>query len=348
MNSVICTSNFKPFALILSLHTHFKTCIEHIHEFFTHQRSTIQKIETLNKRILAIDAQLHSTATFTAALFELKDILIQEAHLHNHHFFNQKIRKAYERFCNNLNRAHEYALSHCIEPWLNRDHNRQDKEKLVIARWLQASPAQRHFAAHYHIPEVPLKFSEIPAGSVLITYPFAFIRHMQLEKKISIFQTIYLLIKALYARICTGKQFTHVSLSMGHGTIFDLDKGRGQIKNLGDKVFYGIVLAPNKQKMLIAYHRCFPHTERIGFTELTAKINAEITKATEQKKLRHDIISIIQTSIREKRPRDYRCTEAWKSGACHFSCSATTSALFSFFGIDIGKQFNKIDKNIIE
>lgn|SRR5579862_1180164 len=93
-------------------------------------------------------------------------------------------------------------------------------------------------------------------------------------------------------------------------------------------------------------HQCFPNTNPIAFSELTDKINAEITTATAQKRLRHNIISIIRTSINQKRPKDYRCTEAWKSGECHFSCSATTSALLSHFGIDIGKEFDKIDRNI--
>jgi hypothetical protein len=345
MSIMSCTKTHKP--IFSSLYSRLKAGFEHVHEFLTHQREPQQKIEALNKRLFAVESKLCTPQTLTAGLVELKDVLVQEAHLHNQHFSNRKVRKTYADFCKNLERVKTtYASPESMDIWLNTNHNRQDKEKLLVYRWLQSSPSQRHFAAHYKTPNVPLKFSEIPTGSILITYPYAYIRHMRLERKTPLFKTIYFLFKAFLARILTGKQFSHVSLSMGNGKIFDLDQGRGQIKNFGDKIFYGIVKAPNEREMLASYHQSFSNANPIDFSELTGKINAEITTATTQKRLRHNIISIIRTSINLKRPKDYRCTEAWKAGKCHFSCSATTSALLSYFGIDIGKEFNKIDRNI--
>jgi len=257
MSVTTCTKTHKPF--FSSLYSHLKTGFENIHEFFTHQRETVQKIEALNKRVFATVELLRTPQTVTAGLFELKEILVQEADLHNQHCSNRKVRKLYTDFCKNVERVKTtYASPASISNWLNTDRNRQDKEKLLVSRWLQSSPSQRHFAAHYKTPDVPLKFSEIPAGSILITYPYAYIRHMRLERKTPLFKTIYFLFKAFVARILTGKQFSHVSLSMGNGKIFDLDKGRGQIKNPGDKIFYGIVRTPNEQAMLASYSSVFP------------------------------------------------------------------------------------------
>ena len=56
--------------------------------------------------------------------------------------------------------------------------------------------------------------------------------------------------------------------------------------------------------------------------------------------------NLFQTVIPVKRKPDYDCTTAWRPGENKFSCSATISALYSKFGIDIGQEFGKVDKNI--
>jgi hypothetical protein len=349
MTNVICKTAFDPAIFLSSCFTHLKNCAESVHEFFTHQKATIQKIETLNHRVFKTEGLLRTPGTLNEGFFKLKQLLMQEALLYNQHFSNPKIRKVYDVMRKNLERVQTSISPQSIQNWVNTDRN---AEKVITSRWLLSNPSQRHFAAYYHLLEVPYKFSEIPAGSALLTDPYAYLRHMKIEKKPSIIHSIILKIKAVICRFLTGKQFTHVGFSMGNGRIFDLEKksntwirGHGKVVDFGDKVFYGVVMAPKEHEMLAAYNKRFPIAPCATFQELMGKINVEIEKATQQNLVQLDVIDIVKTAIRKKRPNNYDATKAWKSGACHYSCSGTTSALFSLFGIEI--QSKKIDENVM-
>src|SRR5579862_2054388 len=348
MTSVTCKAAINPAIFLSSCVTHLKNCAETIHEFFTHQKATIQKIETLNHRIFKTEGLLRSAGTLHAGFFALKELLMQEALLHNQRFSNRKIRKVYDAMRKNLERVQTSVSPQSIQNWANTDRN---AEKVIAARWLLSNPSQRHFAAYYHLTEVPYKFSEIPAGSALLTDPYAYLRHMKIEKKAPIIHSIILKIKALICRFLTGKQFTHVGFSMGNGRIFDLEKksntwirGHGKVVDFGDKVFYGVVMAPKEHEMLAAYNKRFPSMPCATFQELMGKINTEIETATQQNLVQLNVIDILKTAICKKRPKNYDATKAWKSGACHYSCSGTTSALLSLFGIEV--QPKKIDENV--
>jgi hypothetical protein len=334
--------------LVSSCFNYLKTCVENIHEFFTHQKATIQKIESLNQRIFKTERLLHSGSTFNDGLFEFKEILLLDAQMYNQRFKHCKIRKAYENMRSNLERVHKNITPESVRQWVNHDRT---AEKITVSRWLLSNPSQRHFAAHYRLADVPYKFSDIPAGSILLTDPYAYLKHMKIEKRTPIIHSIILKIKALVCRFLTGKQFTHVGFSMGNGRIFDLDKksdtwlrGDGRIRDFGDKVFYGVVMAPKEEEMLEAHNKHFPLNPCFTFQELMGKINAEIEIATKNESIQLNVIDIMKTAVPKKRPKDYNPSLSWKSGACHYSCSGTTSALLSFFGIVV--QPRKKDENV--
>jgi hypothetical protein len=351
MTSISSANNSKTFAFFSNVYFHLKTFADNVHEYFTHHKATLQKIDSLSKRLFQAEQDFSPEGSQDKALLELKNLLEENAHLQlQKRVYNPKIRTVYEKFSQDLSRLQGYATTQKIENWVNVD---KTAEKITIARWVQANPGQCRFAAYYNLRDVPLKFNEIPEGGILLTDPYAYLRHMQLEGKTSFFKSIIIKIKSLVCRLMTGKQFTHVEYSLGNGKIFDLNKkkdglmrGEGNIVDKGKKVFYGIVLVPKEDKMLQAYNEHFPQTPCASFRELMDKIKAEVEEATANRRVQLDVLDIAKTVFTKKRPANYDPMQQWKAGACHYSCSGTTSALLSFFGMDIGAQFKKMDLNV--
>lgn len=351
MTTISSANNSKTFAFFSNAYFQLKTFADNIHEYFTHHQATLQKIDSLSKKVLQAEKHFAPDGNLDLAMLKLKDLLEENAHLQlQKTVYNPKIRKVYDKFSLELSRLQGYATTQKIQNWVNTD---KTAEKITISRWVEANPAQCRFAAFYNLRDVPLKFNEIPDGGILLTDPYAYLRHMQIEGKTSFFKSIIIKIKSLIARLMTGKQFTHVEYSLGNGKIFDLDKkkdglmrGEGNIVDKGKKVFYGVVLVPKEQKMLQAYNEHFPQAPCATFRELMDKIKAEVEDATKNKRVQLDAVDIAKTVFTKKRPLNYDPMQQWKAGACHYSCSGTTSALLSFFGMDIGAQFKKMDVNV--
>ncbi|MES2274009.1 MAG: hypothetical protein V4487_07440, partial [Chlamydiota bacterium] len=111
-----------------------------------------------------------------------------------------------------------------------------DNRKRIV-RWIQADSNQRRFAAHLNTSDVPYRGDEIPAGSVLITDPNAFLLALKISGKKPLWKSIVVKIKSLLCHFFNGMPHTHAEIALGDGEFFDLDKakdnclqGQGMIK----------------------------------------------------------------------------------------------------------------------
>lgn len=260
--------------------------------------------------------------------------------------------EAYDSFQKDLSDLQALACPK-LKAWVEQADNLPDSaDRKIAARWIEANDAQRQFAVFKDLKEVPYKVSEIPAGSVLITDPEAYLLNRHIMGKKSIWRTVVLKVKALICWFFTGMRYTHVELALGKGDTFDLDKQKGSwlfkgeavIQKREDRIFYGAVVAPRKEAMLAAYNNRFPNRQLATFDELWAKIEEEARRSVP--KIKVGFWDVFKTGISIPRKRNYDCTQAWNPGVNKFSCSATVSSLFSKFGIDIGQEFSKIDKNV--
>ena len=131
---------------------------------------------------------------------------------------------------------------------------------------------------------------------------------------------------------------------------FDLNKKRaicvkGHIEDRKGHIFYGTIITPKQQQMLDAYNTQYPNDPCQNFDALWNKIQQEVMdNASKVFATTWDIIKTIL--VFRKRPQNYDATQIWNPGKTHLSCSATNCALFSKFGIDISKEFDKQIHNI--
>ncbi len=330
------------------LYTHFDRLRKGIYEFFTQNNANLIKIEGLSQKFLSVQRKFHR-GDVDLAMDKLHTLLLEDARFQICNTIRSaEAREAYKKFSDQLQRIqHIYANREKVDAWVQTSPH-CDKE--LISRYLLAEPAHLRFSASFDTPvPPPYRFSEIPAGSILVDAPTAFLEHMRLENKRSILQMVYLKVKAFICRIFTGKYLTHMAFSMGDGRIFDLSKtpsawiyGDGQVKEFGDKMYYGMVRTPNKERMLKAYNEHFPDAPCANFEELMEKMNARISCAAKARKIKYHFLNTIKTGFHKTRPVDYDYLGAWKNGAPRTSCSGTTSALLSSFGIDVGGEFNKM------
>lgn len=319
-----------------------------ISELFTNNRSNLVKIEGLSQKILSVQNKFRN-GDLDPAMDQLRSLLLDNARFQIcNKIRSAEAREAYQQFSGRLQRIQDiYANREKVEQWLETSPH-EDRE--LISRYLLAQPAHLRFSASFDTPvPPPYRFSEIPAGSILIDEPEAFLEHMRLENKRSPLQMIYLKVKAFICRLFTGKYLTHMAFSMGDGTIFDLSKkptawiyGDGQVKEFGDKMYYGMVRTPNKERMLEAYNEHFPNEPCETFEELIEKMNARISCAAKANKIKYHFFNTIKTGFHKPRPADYDYLGAWKNGTPRTSCSGTTAALLASFGIDVGGEFDKM------
>lgn len=237
-----------------------------------------------------------------------------------------------------------------VDAWANENI----ANRTQTARWIQSTSRQRRFAALHNLSAVPYKFSEIPRGSIMLTDPIWYIDSTRLKKNGSIFKTITMHVKAFLCRIATGMRYTHAELSLGNGESFDLDKKKGsliagemKIQSREDKTFYGAILVPDKEKILQAHQDSYISRGLVPYEtfdalfdaiDLEARNSAPLMKAT--------IADIAGVGIISPRSDDYDPMDQWKPGEKRYACSATVCALYSKFGIDVGKQHNKKVENV--
>jgi hypothetical protein len=144
--------------------------------------------------------------------------------------------------------------------------------------------------------------------------------------------------------------YDHAELSLGSGASFDLIKEnrlnlRMTVQQRTTKTCYSDILALDKEKMLAAHKARFPNTHLTTFDALWAAIDHEARSNVDKIKATHlDILGTVFSF--SKRPADYDCTTAWAPGEKSYGCSATISALFSKFGIDVGEELDKVDRTI--
>ena len=224
----------------------------------------------------------------------------------------------------------------------------------VLRRWIEANESQRRFAAFLGLSEVPYRFNEISRGAVILTDPGLYLKSAHLRKNSTIAKTILMRTKAFLAWLGTGKRYTHAELSLGNGEALDLDKrdgawlsGQMKIQSRGERVFYGAVLSADEGKMFGAHRQSFLEKGLVpygSFEDLWSAIDREARRAAPlMQATYHDLFHV---GVQVKRSLGYEPMEAWRPGENTFACSAATSALFSKFGIDIGRQFDKMDRNI--
>lgn len=257
--------------------------------------------------------------------------------------------KPYSDFLKQVDSLRELAAGK-VDRWAGAD----PLKRMDISRWIHSNREQRRFAAHLNLKNVPYRFEEIPRGAVILTDPFLYLLNTRLKKHGNIAKTIFLHIKAFLCWLGTGKVHTHAELSLGNGEAFDLDKKDGswvsgvmKIPQRTGKVCYGAIVVPNEALMMEEHRKCYlakglepfnTFQELMDDMEREARSKVHLIKAGF-----HDII---KTALTSKRPSDYDCTLAWQPGVKGYGCSATTSALFSKYGIDIGKQFKIKDENV--
>lgn len=350
MASTVSANTHNACSFFGSIYATLKTWFENVHEYFTHHKETLGKIDKLRERFLKTKQafEVDDPASLDKAIKDLKCLLEDNALFQNKRLVNHvRIKTEYDSFNQDLEALRQYAVAHKVDQWKSTyfpTESNAMKEKESILRWMSSTEGQRRFAAYYNV-DIPYKFSEIPAGSILLTDPYAYLKHMELEGKLPLARAITLNFKSLVCRLATGKQFTHVEYAMGNGKVFDLDKrktgfcqGDGNVVDKGDKVFYGMVLAPNESLLLRDHTERYKSAASKTFGELSQRINAEIEKATLAKKVTLSGWDILKTLFTKKRHSDYEPMRAWKDGACHFSCSGTTAALLAHFGPDVGDQ----------
>jgi hypothetical protein len=295
-----------------------------------------RKIEELNQSLLQTPEE---------ALPEVVALLKLSARISNSLWGKSLSRKScaeYGQFLVNVERTRRLALNYLSCP---------NQAPLSFQRWIAATETQRRFAVYCHREEVPYRIEELPPGAVLLTDPKASLLKMEIEGQSTMAKICSLSFKGLLCFLATGRRLTHAELYLGDGSTFDLAQtkdlswnGQGMIRDRKDKVFYGHVMLPNRQAMLAAYNERFPEDSCICFEELWAKIDREARSSAENVKA--NFRDIINTGFPRTRRSDYDCTKAWDPATKHYSCSATISALFGKFNIDIGKQFEKMDQNI--
>ncbi len=324
------------------------------YEFCTQNNANLIKIERLSQEVLSLQRKFHR-GEVDLAMDQLHYLLIDNARFQIcNSIRSAEARIAYQKFSNQLQRVQRiYANREKVGEWVETSSH-SDKE--WISRYLLVEPAHLRFSASFDAVVVPppYRFSEIPAGSVLIDEPTAFLEHKRLEGKRTFFQMIYLIVKGIAFRIFMGKPFTHMAFSMGDGKIFDLSRtkanrwpwGQGHVKDFGDKMYYGMVRVPNQERMLEAYNEHFPDDPCDTFEELTEKMNDRISTAAERGKIKFHYFDTIKTVFNQRRPPNYDPMSAWNAGDPRLSCSGATSALLSSFGIDVGEEFKKMDKNV--
>lgn len=257
--------------------------------------------------------------------------------------------KTYQNYKDSLERLRKQA-ERKVELWAQDDI----VNRLDTARWIRASETQRRFAAFMNHKQVPYRFNEIPRGAVILTDPFLYIQSTQLKKKGSIFKTIFLHAKAFLCWAATGKRYTHAELSLGKGEAFDLAKkedgwmmGEMKIQSRGDSTCYGAIVAPNEEKMLLAHQRAYREKGFVPyetFDTLWAAIDQEARRSVPL--IKASVCDLARVGLASERKADYDPMQAWSPGKKAYGCSATVSALFSKFGIDIGAQFRKKNQNV--
>jgi hypothetical protein len=325
-----------------------------IYDFFTQNSENVSKIKSLSEKFFALQGDFRS-GDLDRAMDHLRDLLIENARFQiSTTIRSAEAREAYKEFSEQLEKVQcVYATRKKVKEWVETSSH---SEKELTARYLLVDPAHLRFSASFDPVTVPppYRFSEIPAGAVLIDEPAAFLKHKKMEGKQTFFQTLYLKIKAIFCRIFTGKPFTHMAFSMGDGKIFDLSRvkpyrwpwGQGHVKDFEDKMYYGMVRVPNQKKMLQAYNMRFPSDPCATFEELTEKMNERINIAADSGQILFHYFDTIKTIFTVKRPANYDPMTAWNDGDPRLSCSGVTSALLASFGIFLSDEFNKMDKNI--
>ncbi len=302
-------------------------------------------------RIAILKFDLQNGIHLDDALPELQSLLKVAAKIANCSW-GKSLRKGqseeFTSFQKELTDLRNLAEPH-LQSWVD---NGDSENRRTISRWITANDSQRRFAAYNDLKEVPYKFDEIQAGAVMITDPEAYLLNRHISGKRSLWKTIVIRIKAFICWFFTGMRYTHAELSLGKGEGFDLDKRKGicvlqgeaVLQQRAGKVFYGTIIVPKKEAMLEAYNRRFPDQQLASFEELWEKIENEARNGVP--KIQVGFWDLFKTGIPVKRPENYNCTQAWDPGVNKYSCSATVSSLFSKFGIDIGKQYSKIDQNV--
>lgn len=257
--------------------------------------------------------------------------------------------KPYQDYCEKVEGLRVKAEEK-LEVWEKVDPTARKE----IARWIRSTEKQRKFASLLDFKEVPYRFTEIPRASVILCDPFWYMKSLELKDKDSLLKTIIFCLKAFLCWCMTGKSFTHAELYLSQGKTFDLDKkedsllkGEMKIQDRDDKTCYGIVFAPDEDLMFEAHKKAYQEknlTPYDSFNELWIAVEEEARNSVS--KIDAGLFEVIQVGCQEKRTKTYDSMQAWEPGVKKYGCSATISALFSKFGIDIGEEFKKIDRNI--
>lgn len=211
-----------------------------------------------------------------------------------------------------------------------------------LARWTESNREQQRYAAYMKMEIVPYRFEEIPAGSVLLTHPRAYLASLiSRGKGYSTAYRILLFFKELICWLITGTSYTHAELVLTNGKVFDLDKeennpfvGRGVIKDRTGRVCYLDILTPKEEKMLPEFRANRPAA---SFADAMQQIENEVTAQIHRVHAKG--WDILKTGLRVWRKEGYDPASEWRPGEIRLGCAPYIAALYGHFGIDLGEKY---------
>lgn len=231
-------------------------------------------------------------------------------------------------------------------------------------RWLSADVIERRIALLFNMKTPPLRYREIPRGSIILTNPETYLCKQTLQAARWNWQDLILKIKSLIYRFLAGEKYTHAALVLKNGIIFDLDQMNfstypnttevltssryaiGTIKEYKqDKPCFFDVLEPNREKMVSAYNDHHPNSPVDSFEAFWDKVEEKIRE--DHPKVRCNILDLIKVVFTRTRPAHYDPSLCWNPEKRQYTCSATISSLYSFFGVDVGQSLNKKNESIL-
>ncbi|MES2274008.1 MAG: hypothetical protein V4487_07435, partial [Chlamydiota bacterium] len=174
-------------------------------------------------RIAFLNQSFELNQNLDEALPALQTLLKVQAKIVNSSWAKslKKNSEDYKNFTSDLAGLSDKANGMNLADWaLRADGDNRGR----IVRWIQADSHQRRFAAYSNNQHVPFRGDEIPAGSVIITDPKAYLLSLKIIGKRSLLKALIVKIKSILCLIFNGMPYTHAEIALGKGEFFDLDK----------------------------------------------------------------------------------------------------------------------------
>lgn len=319
--------------------------------FFGGQAKNDQKAfegfyEEIAKKVVCLTDLMSQKEPLETAFFEVEKILRIDAII-SHSSWGKNLQEypLYQKFQQEIEELQKASLEKA-KPFLSCH-----LEHRSLKCWLESTPLERTFAAHYNLEHPPIRYVDIPKGSIILTNPWVYLKKHALSKRGVTLEILVMKIKAILCRFLAGETYTHADLALKKGEVFDLDKkerslvyGKAFIKDRGKKSCFQDILAPNQEAFVQAYNARHVKNPVKNFDELWEKIEAKARQdAPKVEATPWDIIRVVFT---RKRPKGYESEKSWDPENKGYACSATISALLSSFGVSVSDEIGKMDDHV--